>query len=179
MKFLINIYVSLCLLILFIPAGTVSAADYDLKFYYQKYKNREKLTIEEFDSLLKSLEYRMVLFNKALTKIQIKNAGFSQAEFEYWKTQLDNEKLYLKFAFKNLSNIMTNPNAIRYSLALYASINEVLRIASQLSSLEMFATVIGKLDAELLAWQRAFEKAHLIQLAMAKDNKSHLYAQNN
>jgi hypothetical protein len=84
-------------------------------------------------------------------------------------------KELLQSAFKDLDIVTNNPNLITRSLWFNVSLTDVLQSAQDFGKIKEFEAIYNKTTVELKYWSRAFLKAHLGMLAIAKDKNFKLY----
>jgi len=143
--------------------------------YIAKGNNREDLSIEEFNILIKKLEKSMKAFREAFSKIRIEDANFDYEIGKNWEIELTASRQQLERAFEYLSYLREHPNEVSTSLQFYIDLMEVTQTAGDFHQIMIFHKKLKDTDALLSMWNMAFRKAHLQPLAYAKDKNKKLY----
>jgi len=144
--------------------------------YYVKKGNRgEQITLEEFETLVKQIEDRLVDLNKALSETTVWGANLPYEIGKGWEMELELTTKNIEAAFKYLAALRNNANSMLSSSGLYAALANIDRSLLYFDKIPHFEKSLGKRHISLYHWRLAFERGHLLPLALAKDMKRDLY----
>jgi len=147
----------------------------DPDYYIKKANRGERITLEEFKVLVKQLEDEVVDLNKALSETTVWGANLPYEIGKGWEIELELTKKNIEAAFKYLAALRNNPNSMVSSSGLYSILANIDRSLLYFDKIPHFEKSFGKRHVSLFHWRLAFERAHLLPLAMAKDMKRDLY----
>ena len=147
----------------------------DPDYYIKKANRGEQITLEEFKVLVKQLEDEVVDLNKALSETTVWGANLPYEIGKGWEIELELTKKNIEAAFKYLAALRNNPNSMVSSSGLYSILANIDRSLLYFDKIPHFEKSFGKRHVSLFHWRLAFERAHLLPLAMAKDMKRDLY----
>ncbi len=148
------------------------------EFYFVQKGNRgEQITLEEFNILIQQLENQVVHLKKAFSEITVYGANMPYEIGKAWEIELDLTTKNIETAFKYLNALRNNPNSMISSSGLYATLANMDRSLLYFDKILHFEKSLGKRHVGLFMWRLAFERAHLLPLAMAKDMKKDLYGE--
>ena len=142
--------------------------------YWEKGNNGEKITSEEFAVLITQLEQKLADLKVASSKISIGGAGFSYELGKAWEIELEQMHENIKLAFIYLKGVKNYPDSIAVSLALYITLRDITATASEFARVPNYAETLHATHSFLSVWSIAFQKAHLIPLAILKDKQPSL-----
>ena len=144
--------------------------------YWEKGNKGERLSYDEFKTLMSELERCMVAFRERFTKINIGAGNFSYDIGKTWEVSYKSTVSQFDIAFECLRIIKKYPNQIAKSILLYVVLKDFNETAADFARIESFEKQLGATHIELSLWTRAFQKAHLNRLAEAKDTGNVLYS---
>jgi len=147
----------------------------DFSYYADKGNRGEQLTTEEFKILMQKLENILLEVKKAFSEISIRGADFSYEIGKSWEMELDMTRESIENALKVLNALKEKPNSIRLSVGLHCYLAHIDNEGLVFERVERFAKIIKPSRFNLRLWTIAFEKAHLLFLAIAKDKGKDLY----
>ena len=147
----------------------------DSTYYVDKGNRGEQITLEEFKALVKQLEDEVVDLNKALSETTVWGANLPYEIGKGWEIELELTKKNIEAAFKYLVALRNNANSMISSSGLYAALANIDRSLLYFDKLPHFEKILGKRHVSLYLWRLAFERGHLLPLALAKDMKRDLY----
>jgi hypothetical protein len=144
--------------------------------YYLKRGNLgEQITLEEFKTLVKEIEDQVVDLDKALSETTVWGTNLPYEIGKGWEMELELTKKNIEAAFKYLAALRNNANSMTSSSGLYAALANIDRSLLYLDKIPHFEKNLGKRHVPLYLWRLAFERCHLLPLALAKDMKRNLY----
>ena len=144
-------------------------------YYIEKGNRGEQITLEEFKVLVKQLEDEVVDLNKALSETTVWGANLPYEIGKGWEIELELTKKNIEAAFKYLAALRNNANSMISSSGLYAALANIDRSLLYFDKIPHFEKSLGKRHVSLYRWRLAFERGHLLPLALAKDMKRDLY----
>jgi hypothetical protein len=144
-------------------------------YHIEKGNHGEQITLEEFNELIQQLENEVVGLKKALSETTVLGANLPYEVGKAWEIELETTKKNIETTFKYLNALRTNPNSMVVSSGLYATLSNIDRSLLYFEKIPQFEKSFGKRHVSLFLWRLAFERAHLLPLAMAKDMKTDLY----
>lgn len=179
----IKIVTIYCFFFLFLCQSIVLSKDFtsekkdlkDFKYYTDKGNRGEQLTTEEFRLLMQKLENNLLEVKKAFFEISIWGADFSYEIGKAWEFELDMTKQSIENALKFLSAVKEKPNSIGLSVGLHCCLAYIDNEGLVFEKVDHFTKIIKPSRFNLRLWTIAFEKAHLLPLAIAKDKGKDLY----
>jgi len=141
----------------------------------EKGNRGERITLEEFKVLVKELEKVVVDLNKALSETTVWGANLPYEIGKGWEIELELTKKNIEAAFKYLAALRNDANSMISSSGLYAALANIDRSLLYFDKMPHFEKHLGKRHVFLYHWRLAFERCHLLPLALAKDMKRDLY----
>jgi len=144
-------------------------------YYWEKGNRGEQISIEEFKFLMSELEKKVTDLKAAFSKISIAGPNFSYRIGKVWEIKLELTNENIEAALKYINALKDNPNSMRLSLILYLYLKEVSNSAYDFERIKDFETTFSDTHVYLGFWCTAFQKAHLIPLAAARDMHLDLY----
>ena len=156
-------------------SGPVKQNVKDPGYYIEKGNHGEQITLEEFNVLMQQLEDTVVDLKKAFSETTIWGANLPYEIGKGWEIELEVTKKNIEAAFKYLNALRNNPNSMVSSSGLYAILANIDRSLLYFDKIPHFEKSLGKRHVSLFHWRLAFERAHLLPLAVAKDMKRDLY----
>ncbi|MBI2470717.1 MAG: hypothetical protein HYV59_05670 [Planctomycetes bacterium] len=147
----------------------------DYRYYWEKGNRGEHISTEEFNLLMSELEKKLTDLKTAFSKVSIDGDNFSYETGKIWEIELQQEKKDIDAAFKYMNVVNNNPNSMILSLVLYVVLMDIKTTAYDFNRIDHFEKTLNKTHVYLSAWCTAFQKAHLIPLAAAKDKGVDLY----
>jgi hypothetical protein len=147
----------------------------DPMYYMEKGNRGEKISKEEFMILMSELEKKLTDFKVASSKISIARANFSYEIGKSWEIVLQKMNENIEEAFKYTNAVKNNPDSMSISLILYIFLRHIEMTALDFEKIKYFETTLNNTNIRLSHWCTAFEKSHLIPLAVAKDKHEGLY----
>lgn len=147
----------------------------DSTYYVDKGNRGEQITLEEFKALLKQLEDEVMELNKTLSETTVWGANLPYEIGKGWEIEFEVTKNNIEATFKYLNALRNNPNSMLSSSGLYATLANIDRSLLYFDKIPHFEKSLAKRHVSLFAWRLAFERAHLLPLALAKDMKRDLY----
>jgi hypothetical protein len=147
----------------------------DPDYYIKKGNRGEQITLEEFRLLVKQLEDEVVDLNKALSETTVWGANLPYEIGKGWEIELELTKKNIEAAFKYLAALRNNANSMISSSGSYAALANIDRSLLYFDKIPHFEKSFGKKHVSLYHWRLAFERCHLLPLALAKDMKRDLY----
>ena len=147
----------------------------DSDYYIKKGNRGEQITLEEFKTLVKQIEDQLVDLNKALSETTVWGANLPYEIGKGWEMELELTTKNIEAAFKYLAALRNNANSMILSSGLYAALANIDRSLLYFDKIPHFEKSLGKRHVSLYHWRLAFERGHLLPLAMAKDMKKDLY----
>lgn len=144
-------------------------------YYIDKGNRGEQITLKEFKVLLKQLEAEVVNLKKALSETTPWGGNLPYEIGKGWEMELELTQKNIEAALKYLDALRNNPNSMISSAGLYAVLANIDRSLLYFDKIPHFEKSLGNRHVILFMWRLAFERAHLLPLAMAKDMKKDLY----
>ncbi|UCG11834.1 MAG: hypothetical protein JSU72_15125 [Deltaproteobacteria bacterium] len=168
-----NLGIIIILIILFIPAsgGTQDTSNY----YIEKVFRGENLTTDEINNFLTQLEFKTKAFEKQYSKIIVTDLTTDNPTSDVYEKILKADKSNLQTSFQIIEKLRKDLNSISLSIGLYIVLQDLLQNALDLSLNKRIRELFGETHIELGVWCFAFRKAHLLPLALAKDQNRQLY----
>lgn len=142
--------------------------------YIEQGNHGEPLSKGDFINLISQIDKSLISLKSAVSNISIPGNNISYERGKMLETELQSMKEDIEDASKYLNEVKKNPNTISLSLILYVTLERIVRSGYDFSRL----TYDHNLDdtvPDLSLWAVAFQKSHLIPLAVAKDKKKKLY----
>lgn len=144
-------------------------------YYIDKGNRGEQITLEELKVLLEQLEDKVMDLSKALSETTVWGANLPYEIGKGWEIELELTKNNIEATFKYLAALRNNPNSMILSSGLYAALANIDRSLLYFDKIPHFEKSLGKRHVSLYHWRLAFERGHLLPLALAKDMKRDLY----
>lgn len=138
-------------------------------YYWEKGNRGEKISREEFNILISELERKLADLKAASSQISIAGANFSYETGKMWEIELSHMNENIDAAMKYINGVRNKPDSMTLSLFLHVILIDVKTTAYDLDRIKQFEKTLNKTHIALSLWCTAFQKAHLIPLAIAKD----------
>ena len=143
----------------------------DPMYYWEKGNHGQKISREEFNILMNQIEQKLIDLKVASSKISIAGANFSYENGKIWEIELDSMRENIQLAIKYLTEVKNKPDSMTFSLVLYIVMRDIVSTAYDFDKIKPFEDTLNKAHTYLSIWSTAFQKAHLVPLAVSKDNK--------
>jgi len=172
-----NVIVSALVLLVLLSSALVFSAEKkqandnakSYMYYCKKGNSGDKISREEFNILTLELQKRLKNLKAASSQISIGDAGFSYDICKMWETELDHFNENIETALKYVDAVRNKPDSMTLSLVLYVILIDIKTSAYDFSKIMQFEKTLKMTHYDLNFWCIAFQKAHLIPLAMMKD----------
>lgn len=143
-------------------------------YYWDKGNRGEKLTKEEFKILMDELEKSLKDFKFTASIISISDADMSYNDGKAWEITLNDMSENIDSALKLLKSVNSYPNSLSISLSLYIVVNRIIETAYDFRKISVFNKALKDETIGLKIWCTAFQKAHLMYLAIERDKRDRL-----
>jgi hypothetical protein len=140
-------------------------------YYWEKGNRGEKISKEEFNILISELERKLADFKTASSQISIAGTNHSYQTGKMWEIELTHMNENIDAAMKYINSVKNRPDSMTLSLVLYVILIDIKTTAYDLDRINQFEKTLNKTHIALSLWCTAFQKAHLIPLAIAKDER--------